>query len=155
MSSPLRTVVELEPLLDGVSVALGDVSSMVAVTALLPHIDHIVYVVGSASPVESDLDPASDVTLVVPPVVRLLELLRLRPTVGLTYISSVEPVYGNITRGLPVKHHRQNPSAHIRILKLTVENIPVHVRDGVRAVGPGPPGCQRYGPDSLGPGGRA
>lgn len=146
---------ELAPLLQGVSVALGDLSSMVAVTALLPDIDHIVYAVGSSSPVESDLDPASDLSLVVPPVVRLLELLRLRPTIGLTYISSGGAVYGNVARSLASEGSSTEPISSYGILKLTVEKylfmyatvygLAVRVLRVANAYGPGQPWARGQG----------
>ncbi len=151
-SEPRR---QLARLLGGVSVLLADVSSMNAVRALLSEVDHIVYAVGSSSPVESDLDPASDVSLVVPPVVRLLELLRLRPTVGLTYLSSGGAVYGNIARAVAREDDPTEPISSYGILKLTVEKylfmyaavfgLSVRVLRVSNAYGPGQPWAKGQG----------
>lgn len=146
---------ELSSLLSGISVLLADVSSMTAVRALLSDVDHIVYAVGSSSPVESDLDPASDLSLVVPPVVRLLELLRLRPVVGLTYLSSGGAVYGNIARPIASEDDPTEPISSYGILKLTVEKylfmyaavfgLSVRVLRISNAYGPGQPWAKGQG----------
>jgi UDP-glucose 4-epimerase len=145
----------LAPLLAGANVALGDVTAMSAVAALIARVNHVVYAVGSSSPVESDLDPASDVIIVVPPVVRLLELLRLRPSVGVTYLSSGGVVYGNIDTPTAGEDTRPEPISSYGILKLTVErfltsyallhHIPVRILRVSNAYGPGQPWAKGQG----------
>lgn len=138
---------EISALLAGTTVAIGDISSMGSVTSLVAEVDHVVYAVGSSSPVESDLDPASDVSLVVPPVVRLLELLRLRPSVGMTYLSSGGAIYGNVESPLVSEGAIPEPISSYGILKLTAEmylssysrlyNVPVRILRVSNAYGPG------------------
>jgi UDP-glucose 4-epimerase len=146
---------ELAPYLQGANVVLGDVSSMAVVAGLLSEVDHVVYAVGSSSPIESDLDPAADVTAVVPPVVRLLELLRLRPSVGLTFLSSGGALYGNVASTPVDEETPPAPISSYGILKLTAEKylqmyadlygIPITILRVANAYGPGQPWAKGQG----------
>jgi UDP-glucose 4-epimerase len=146
---------ELAPYLEGARVVLGDVSSMAVVAGHLSEVDHVVYAVGSSSPIESDLDPAADVSAVVPPVVRLLELLRLRPSVGLTFLSSGGALYGNVVKTPVDEETLPEPISSYGILKLTAEkylrmyadlyNIPITILRVANAYGPGQPWAKGQG----------
>ena len=146
---------ELGHLLAGATVALGDVTATSTLAALVAEADHIVYAVGSSSPVESDLDPASDVSLVVTPVVRLLELLRLRPSVSLTYLSSGGTIYGNVDAPIVDEDTRPEPISSYGIAKLTAEHylasyarlygVPVRILRISNAYGPGQPWAKGQG----------
>jgi UDP-glucose 4-epimerase len=146
---------ELGHLLAGATVALGDVTATSTLAALVAEADHIVYAVGSSSPVESNLDPASDVSLVVTPVVRLLELLRLRPSVSLTYLSSGGTIYGNVDADLVDEDTRPEPISSYGIAKLTAEHylasyarlygVPVRILRISNAYGPGQPWAKGQG----------
>ncbi|MCU1612536.1 MAG: hypothetical protein JWO98_76 [Frankiales bacterium] len=146
---------ELSSLLDGASVVLGDVMSMGPVAGLLAEVDHVVYAVGSSSPIESDLNPAADVLAVVPPVIQLLELLRLRPSVGFTYLSSGGAVYGNVSSPLVNEDTLPEPISSYGILKLTTEKyvqmygelhgIPIRILRVANAYGPGQPWVKGQG----------
>jgi UDP-glucose 4-epimerase len=146
---------ELAPLLDGASVVLGDVASMSAVAGALASADHVVYAVGSSSPIESDLNPAEDVSVVVPPVIRLLELLRLRTSVGLTFLSSGGALYGNVTSSPTDEETLPAPISSYGILKLTTEKylqmyadlygIQVRILRIANAYGPGQPWAKGQG----------
>lgn len=138
---------DLAPLLDGASIVLSDISSMSAVAGSLSDVDHVIYAVGSSSPIESDIDPAADVSAVVPPVIRLLELLRLRTSVGLTYLSSGGAVYGNVASTPANEDTPPEPISSYGILKLTTEkylqmyaelyDIPTRILRIGNAYGPG------------------
>ena len=145
----------LAPLLEGARLVVADVSSMSAVAGRLTDTDHVVYAVGSASPVESDLDPSADLSIVVPPVVRLLELLRLRPGVGMTFVSSGGAVYGNAPRTPVDETLEPRPISSYGILKMTIEKyLDMYAeRDGMdirvlrvaNAYGPGQPWVKGQG----------
>jgi UDP-glucose 4-epimerase len=121
----------------------------------LAEVDHVVYAVGSSSPIESDLNPAADVLAVVPPVIQLLELLRLRPSVGLTYLSSGGAVYGNVSSPLVDEDTLPEPISSYGILKLTTEKylqmyaelhgIPIRILRVANAYGPGQPWAKGQG----------
>lgn len=140
---------QLAPLLDGATVAFSDVASMSAVAGALSEVDHVVYALGASSPIESDLNPAADVSAVVPPVIRLLELLRLRASVGLTYLSSGGAVYGNATPTPADEDTPPEPISSYGILKLTTEKylhmyaemykISIRILRIANAYGPGQP----------------
>jgi UDP-glucose 4-epimerase len=144
-----------QELLSGASVILGDASEMGTLAAAITGVDHVVYAVGSSSPAESNLDPASDISVVVPPLVRLLELLRLRPEIGITFLSSGGTVYGNCD-SLPIPESTSpKPISSYGILKLTSEkylemyadlyDIPVRILRVGNAYGPGQPGSRSQG----------
>lgn len=134
--------------LAGASVVVGDTSDMGTLAAVLNDVDQVVYAIGSSSPIESDLDPAADVAIVVPPLVRLLELLRLRPGVRLTFLSSGGAVYGEATP--PVAETEQaRPISSYGIIKVTCEQyihmyadahgVPAQILRIANAYGPGQP----------------
>jgi UDP-glucose 4-epimerase len=146
---------EVAPLLDGATVILGDVASMSAVAGPLAGADHVVYAVGSSSPIESDLNPADDVAAVVPPVIRLLELLRLRKSVGMTFLSSGGALYGNVASSPTAEETLPAPISSYGILKLTTEKylqmyadlygIQVRILRIANAYGPGQPWTKGQG----------
>jgi UDP-glucose 4-epimerase len=146
---------EVGPLLEGATVLLGDALSMSVVAGPLAEADHVVHAVGSSSPVESDLDPAADVSALVPPVIRLLELLRLRPSVGLTFLSSGGAVYGNVAATPADEDTPPQPINSYGILKLTAERylemyaqlygIPVRILRIANVYGPGQPWVKGQG----------
>lgn len=86
-------------------------------------------------------------SLVVPPIVRLVELLRLRPEVGLTFLSSGGAVYGNVDTPPAAESTPADPISSYGILKLTVEmyltayarlyGVPVRILRVSNAFGPG------------------
>lgn len=146
---------ELVPLLKGASIVIGDVASMSTLAVALAPADHVIYAVGSSSPIESDLDPASDISAVVPPVVRLLELLRLKPGVGVTFLSSGGAVYGNTMNGFADESTNPEPISSYGILKFTAEKylamyanvhgVPVRILRLANAYGPGQPWAKGQG----------
>lgn len=113
--------VDLASYLDGANVVLSDLVAAPPPAALIAEADHIVYAVAASSPAESARDPGSDVGLVVTPVVRLLESLRMRPSVGLTYLSSGGAVYGQVS-GVATEETTPLPISSYGILKRTVEH---------------------------------
>lgn len=134
-------------MLDGAKITVGDASEITTLVGALAGIDHIVYALGSASPAESDLDPASDVAVVIPPLVRLLEQLRSRAGVRTTFLSSGGAVYGE-QADLPIREAAEpRPISSYGIIKLTCEkylamyadrfDIPCHVLRIGNVYGPG------------------
>jgi UDP-glucose 4-epimerase len=132
---------------DGVNLVLGDASEMATLTSFVAETDHVVYALGSSSPAESELDPASDVSAVLQPIIRLLELLRFRPTVTLTFISSGGAVYGNADGAQLAETVTPSPISSYGLLKLTCEKyiqmyaerfgLPARILRVSNAYGPG------------------
>jgi UDP-glucose 4-epimerase len=108
-------------LLDGAKVRIGDASDVATLVPELAGIDQIVYALGSASPAESDLDPASDVAIVIPPLVRLLEQLRSRTGIRTTFLSSGGAVYGEQPDQPITESAEPRPISSYGIIKLTCE----------------------------------
>ncbi len=111
----------LSGLSDVVDVVIGDASEMETLAGLVADADHIVYALGSSSPAESEVDPASDVTFVLPPIIRLLELLRLRPSASLLFLSSGGAVYGNSEAERLTEDVTPAPISSYGLLKVTCE----------------------------------
>lgn len=106
----------------GSAITIGDASRMEVLAPAISCADRVVYALGSSSPAESELDPAGDISLVLPPLVRLLELLRLRPQIKLTFLSSGGTVYGNAAE-LPIAETAlTRPISSYGILKLACEH---------------------------------
>ena len=109
------------PLLAGCQVVFGDVRDAALLDTAVARADHVVYAVGSASPAESEADPAADLVRVVPPLVQLLERLRLRPGTAVTFLSSGGAVYGNGTAAPVSERSETAPISSYGIIKLTCE----------------------------------
>jgi UDP-glucose 4-epimerase len=88
--------------LDGAEVRQGDAGDPAAVGEALEGIDHVVYAVGQLLPQESTVDLVGDVMRSLPPIITVLEALRARPGVSLTFLSSGGTVYGS-PKALPVR----------------------------------------------------
>lgn len=108
-------------MLDGTNLTIGDASETTTLVSALSRVDCVLYALGSASPAESDLDPASDVAVVIPPLVRMLELLRLRTGVRTTFLSSGGAVYGEQSEEPIPEHVEPRPISSYGIIKLTCE----------------------------------
>ena len=158
---PVTVLTRSEPsehqqtLLAGAAVLVGDVSGTAPLAAALVEADHVVFALGSSSPIESDLDPAGDISAIVPPVIRLLELLRLRPEVGVTFLSSGGAVYGDKRSRRIRETAVPDPVSSYGIIKLTCEKylgmyadahaIPVRILRIANAYGPGQPSGRGQG----------
>lgn len=96
---------------------------------LLPDADHVVYAVGASSPARSHVDPAADIADVLPPLVRLLDLLRHHPQTSLVFLSSGGTVYGNAARSPVAETQRPRPVSSYGILKVMAEHyIDMHAQ---------------------------
>jgi UDP-glucose 4-epimerase len=73
---------------------LGDAADPDALAPALEGIGHVVYCAGGLLPAASEENPERDAELTLRPLRAVLEALRTRPEVTLTYISSGGTVYG-------------------------------------------------------------
>lgn len=100
---------------------------------LLADTDDLIYCVGSASPTQSEVDPARDISAVLPPLVRVLDLIRLHPSTRLTFLSSGGTVYGDI-ESLPITEEAPTqPISSYGLLKLACESY-IHMYAKLHAV---------------------
>jgi UDP-glucose 4-epimerase len=81
---------------------LGDAADLETVEAALDGIDDVAFCAGGLLPSDSEQNPERDRELTLKPVRTVLEALRQRPEVTLTYLSSGGTVYGEPER-LPVR----------------------------------------------------
>ncbi len=107
--------------LAGAELVLGDAGDPLVLSPLVDRVDHVVHAVGSMLPKESNASPAEDTATTLPAILSLLELLRFRPGVGLTYLSSGGTVYGNPTQ-VPVSERAScDPTTSYGVVKLAAE----------------------------------
>lgn len=102
-------------------VMVNDASVHGIVAGALGSVDHVFYCAGGLMPAQSNLDPATDAALALPPLLRVLEELRARPGVGLTFLSSGGTVYGNPTAIPVAEDHPTEPLTSYGVMKLAGE----------------------------------
>jgi UDP-glucose 4-epimerase len=108
--------------LEAAELIVADVQDPFVLSPLVDRVDHVVYAVGATLPQESNANPGADAATVLPMVVSLLELLRYKPAVGLSYLSSGGTVYGNPAT-FPVSETAPcHPITSYGIVKLAAEH---------------------------------
>jgi len=107
--------------LEGAELVVADAVVRPALAAAVEGVDHVFYCAGGLMPAESNLDPAADVALALPPVLNLLETLRSRPGTALTFISSGGTVYGAPVSIPVTEDHPTDPLTSYGITKLAAE----------------------------------
>jgi UDP-glucose 4-epimerase len=80
------------------NIHLGDAADVETVESLLDGIGQVAFCAGGLLPSASEEDPERDRELTLKPVRAVIEALRGRPEVTLTYLSSGGTVYGDPTR---------------------------------------------------------
>jgi UDP-glucose 4-epimerase len=89
-------------LLAGARMVVGDASQPEVLDEVFRHIDHVVFSAGGLSPPATAAQPGVAVVKTLLPLLSVLEALRQRPHIGMTYLSSGGTVYGNPAH-LPVR----------------------------------------------------
>ena len=102
-------------------IVVADASVQGVVGAALDGVDHVFYCAGGLMPAQSNLDPATDAALALPPLLRVLEELRTRRDVGFTFLSSGGTIYGNPQRIPVTEDDPTEPLTSYGIMKLTGE----------------------------------
>jgi UDP-glucose 4-epimerase len=102
-------------------VVIGDAALRALVDELIAPATHVFYCAGGLMPADSNLDPAADAALTLPPLISVLEALRERPAIGLTFLSSGGTVYGEPAT-IPVREdHPTEPTTSYGVMKLAAE----------------------------------
>ena len=105
----------------GARTLVADAADPAAVERALENVDHVVWCAGGLLPADSNLDPIADVREALPPLLAMLEALRQRPGIGLTFMSSGGTVYGN-PMILPVpESHPTSPLTSHGVTKVAAE----------------------------------
>ena len=135
------------PLLRGAKLLQGDAAIRPDLERALVDVDRVVYGVGSLLPSESNVHPMEDAAHALRPLIALLEELRQRPGVGLTFLSSGGTVYGNTTSTPVPERAPTEPITSYGVLKLAGEKyasmyaelyeIPTRVLRLANVYGPG------------------
>jgi UDP-glucose 4-epimerase len=93
-----RPVPAVADLISASDLHVGDAADPKALERALEGVGHVVFSSGGLLPVASEQDPERDARLTLGPVRAVLEALRSRPGVALTYLSSGGTVYGEPAR---------------------------------------------------------
>jgi UDP-glucose 4-epimerase len=119
--------------LKGAEVVIGDALSPTVLHDTLDGVHHVVDALGAPHPAASARAPVAQFDAEVPSVLAVLDELRQRPGVGLTYFSSGGAIYGN-AEVLPVPEGAEcNPISPYGVTKLAAERyvLMASERDGV------------------------
>ena len=121
----------------------------------LPEIDHIVYAAGGLLPPSAAADPEKDVIEMVGPLIRLLEVVKDRPSIGFTFISSGGAVYGDCGPIAIPETYKPNPRSAYGTSRLVAEQyvnlysksfgIPIQILRLSNVYGPGQKYNQSHG----------
>lgn len=98
-SQTRRTEFALEA---GVRILFGDARDTELLDKAMRNVDHVVFSAGEHTPPRAAAHPGQAAMAMLLPLLAVLEALRERPNVGLTYMSSGGAVYGNPIQ-LPVR----------------------------------------------------
>jgi UDP-glucose 4-epimerase len=111
-----------EARLGATALRIGDAADTAALTAALDEADHVVWCAGGLLPADSNDRPAADLTSSLLPLLTVLDVLRHRPGVGITFFSSGGTVYGN-PHTLPVPEtHPARPLTSHGVTKVAAEH---------------------------------
>jgi UDP-glucose 4-epimerase len=86
----------------GARVTIANAADPDIISGALCGVEHVIYAAGGLLPAGSNTAPTADAMLSLEPLLTVLEALRSRPDIGLTFLSSGGTVYGNPAR-LPVQ----------------------------------------------------
>lgn len=129
---------------------VGNVSDGSFLARAMVEVDHVVYAIGTRFPADSNLDPAADAAETLPGLIRLLEALRSRPGVGLTFLSSGGTVYGDQQQTYCSESAACEPITSYGVMKLAAEKYV-----GMYAKLYGVPACVARVSNGYGPGQQA
>lgn len=132
--------------LDGATVVTGDAISPTVLHDALDGASHVVDALGAPHPAASARAPVAQFDAELPGVLGILDELRQRPGVGLTYLSSGGAIYGN-AETLPVAEDTEcHPISPYGVTKLAAERyvllssrrdgVPVRILRVANAYGP-------------------
>lgn len=135
-------------LVDGSTVVVGDAGVHATISEVVAEVDHVILALNSLMPAEADANPSLDMTLMLGPLLTLLdELGSRRPQIGLTLMSSGGTVYGDADVIPTPECASTNPRGAYGITKLVAEKFvlrhhsmhgsPVRIVRIANAYGPG------------------
>jgi UDP-glucose 4-epimerase len=104
-----------------VGMIVADATDHRAVADALAGATHVVYSAGGLFPAQSNREPLVDIQLTLSPLLTVLQVLRLSPAIGLTFISSGGTVHGPTQEHLVEEGHPTDPITSYGILKLAAE----------------------------------
>lgn len=106
-----------------IEIMRGDAAQRGTMTAAIADVTDVVWAINSLMPGESEQDPISDLTLMLQPLLQTLEILRDRPDISLTVLSSGGTVYGQPSAVPTPESARTEPLSTYGITRLVTEKF--------------------------------
>jgi len=144
-----------ERLTRGAEFVIGDAGVTATIACALEDVDHVVFALSSLMPGEAEQEPQLDLSLILQPLLELLDQLGHSPSRLLTFLSSGGTVYGR-TDVFPTPEDAPTaPLSAYGITRLTAERfvlrhgalhaVPVRILRVANAYGPGQTGARGQG----------
>lgn len=144
-----------EDLTRGADFVIGDAGVTATIDDGLEDIGHVVFAMSSLMPGEAEQEPQLDLSLILQPLLELLDQLGRGPRRGLTFLSSGGTVYGR-AKSFPTPEDAPTaPLSAYGITRLTAERFvlrygalhaaPVRILRVANAYGPGQTGARGQG----------
>ena len=144
-----------EQLTEGAEFVIGDAGVTATLAEALRDVGHIVFALSSLMPGEAEQEPQLDLSLILQPLLELIDQLGRGPSVPLTFLSSGGTVYGR-TDAFPTPEDAPTaPLSVYGITRLTAERFvlrygalssaPVRILRVANAYGPGQTGARGQG----------
>jgi UDP-glucose 4-epimerase len=144
-----------EDLTRGADFIIGDAGVTATVADALEGIGHVVFAMSSLMPGEAEQEPQLDLSLILQPLLELLDQLGRGPGRGLTFLSSGGTVYGRANVFPTPEDAPTAPLSAYGITRLTAERFvlrygalhsaPVRILRVANAYGPGQTGARGQG----------
>lgn len=107
----------------GIETIVGDAGARGVMERALCDVTDMIWAVNSLMPGESEQDPIGDLSLMLQPLLRTLEVLHQHPHVSLTVLSSGGTVYGQPSVIPTPEHARTEPLSSYGITRLVTEKF--------------------------------
>ena len=144
-----------EILTTGAEFVIGDAGVTATIAKALADVDHVVFALSSLMPGEAEQEPQLDLSLILQPLLELLDQLSGSPNRRLTFLSSGGTVYGR-TEVFPTPEDAPTaPLSAYGITRLTAERfvlrhgalhaVPVRILRVANVYGPGQTGARGQG----------
>ena len=107
--------------LSAVPSLVADAGDAEALDSVMDGVDHVMFAATGMMPAEANADPLGDLNLTLPPLFALLEVVRRRSGIALTFFSSGGTVYGRAKQVPIPEEHATDPLGAYGITKLVSE----------------------------------
>jgi UDP-glucose 4-epimerase len=145
----------IEQLTKDAEFVIGDAGVTTTLAEALQDVGHVVFALSSLMPGEAEQEPQLDLSLILQPLLELIDQLGSGPSVPLTFLSSGGTVYGRTDTFPTPEDAPTAPLSVYGITRLTAErfvlrygalhSVPVRILRVANAYGPGQTGARGQG----------